>query len=158
MRKIAGSSARSTAKSTGAKAAGRAKPALTKADFETLSEFRYLLRRFLVFSEDAAAESGITAQQHQALLAIKGFPGRDHISTGELAERLCIRHHSAVGLVDRLEANGLVRRRSGSEDRRQVFLELTPKAEGLLAGLSMIHRDEIQQLAPLLQVLLGQIR
>jgi DNA-binding MarR family transcriptional regulator len=152
------SKAKVTGKATGAKAASRARPALSKSDFETLSEFRFLLRRFLVFSEDAAAEAGLTAQQHQALLAIKGFPDRDHISTGELADRLCIRHHSAVGLVDRLEANGLVRRRAGSEDRRQVFLELTPKAEALLGGLSMIHRDEIQRLAPLLQVLLGQIR
>src|ERR1700745_2833535 len=114
---------------------------LAKGDCETLAEFSYLLRHFGAFSEDAAAEAGLTAQQHQALLAIKGFPERDHISTGELADRLCIRHHSAVGLVDRLVANGLVRRRAGSEDRRQVFLELTPKAEALLAGLTMIHRD-----------------
>ena len=128
---------------------------ITKADYQTLAEFRYLLRRFLVFSENAAADAGLTAQQHQALLAIKGFPGREHVTTGELAERLCIKHHSAVGLVDRLVANGLVERRSGIDDRRQVWVELTPMAEELLLSLSVMHREEISRLAPLLQSLLG---
>ena len=79
---------------------------LTAADYERLAEFRYALRRFLVFSEEAAKGSGLTAQQHQALLAIKGF-GRSPITTGELAKRLAIRHHSAVGLIDRLVAKSL---------------------------------------------------
>lgn len=130
---------------------------LTKADYERLAEFRHLLRRFLVFSEDAAAQSKLTAQQHQALLAIKGFPGRERVTIGELAERLCIRHHSAVELLDRLTLKALVRRRSGTEDRRQVLIELTPKAESLLAKLSAAHRAELKRLAPLLQALLGQI-
>jgi DNA-binding MarR family transcriptional regulator len=120
-----------------------------------LAEFRYLLRRFLVFSEEAAAVAGLTAQQHQALLAIKGFAGRDAITTGELAERLHIRHHSAVGLIDRLASKRLVTRRIGSEDRRRVRVELTAAAETLLAGLSAAHRDEIRGLAPVLRALLA---
>jgi DNA-binding MarR family transcriptional regulator len=137
------------------KDAPRPRRKLTKADYETLSEFRYLLRRFLVFSENAAGASGLTAQQHQALLAIKGYSGRDSVTTGELAERLCIRHHSAVGLIDRLAAKALVKRRTGPDDRRQVLVELTSSAEELLAGLSMAHREEIKRLAPVLQALLG---
>lgn len=131
---------------------------LTKADYERLAEFRYLLRHFLIFSEAAAEQSGLAAQQHQALLAIKGFAGREHISTGELAERLGVRHHSAVGLIDRLSAKGLVHRLAGTEDRRQVFVALTPAAEDLLAKLSVAHRDELERLAPLLQTLLAHLR
>ncbi len=132
-----------------------AQPELVKADYERLSEFRYLLRRFLEFSERAAEGSGLTAQQHQALLAIKGFAGRDWATTGELAERLCIRHHSAVGLIDRLVAKELVTRRIGTDDKRQVLIALTPVAEKMLAGLSAAHRDELERLAPLLRDLLG---
>lgn len=130
---------------------------LTKADYERLAEFRYLLRRFMIFSENAAAQSNLTAQQHQAMLAIKGFPGRQQVTIGELAERLCIRHHSAVELLDRLTLKSLVKRRSGTEDRRQVVIELTPKAESLLARLSASHQAELKRLAPLLQALLGPI-
>ena len=137
------------------KAAKKAKLEITKADYERLAEFRYLLRRFLIFSENAAVKAGLTAQQHQALLAIKGFSGRDYVTTGELAERLGIRHHSAVGLVDRLSVKGLIHRQTGSDDRRQVLIELTPRAEGLLAKLSVAHRDELERLAPLLRILLA---
>lgn len=133
----------------------KAKPDITKADYERLAEFRYLLRQFLIFSENAAVEAGLTAQQHQALLAIKGFRGRERVATGELAERLGIRHHSAVGLVDRLGAKGLIHRQTGSDDRRQVLIELTPKAEALLARLSVAHLDEFERLAPLLRILLA---
>jgi DNA-binding MarR family transcriptional regulator len=134
----------------------KAKRDLSKPDYERLAEFRYLLRRFLVFSEDAAGEAGLTAQQHQALLAIKGFPGREQVTIGELAERLGIRHHSAVGLIDRLVANALVKRSDGADDKRQVLISLTRKADTLLATLSVAHHAELERLAPLLQVLLGQ--
>src|SRR5512141_1167992 len=97
----------------------------SKADYEILAEFRYALRRFLRFSESAAQELGLTPQQHQALLAIKGFPGRERVTIGELAERLQIRHHSAVGLANRLEAEKLIERSATSEDRRKVFISLT---------------------------------
>lgn len=131
---------------------------LTDADYERLAEFRYLLRRFLIFSEDAAEETGLTAQQHQALLAIKGFGGKTPMTVGDVADRLGIRHHSAVGLIDRLLAKSLVKRRHGLEDRRQVLLTLTPKAEALLARLSAAHRDELRRLAPLLQTLLKHFK
>ncbi|MEO6753630.1 MAG: helix-turn-helix domain-containing protein, partial [Chthoniobacteraceae bacterium] len=81
-----------------------ARKRLSKSQYEVLAAFRFALRRFLRFSEDAATAAGITPQQHQALLAIKGFPARDRVTVGELAERLQIRHHSAVGLIDRLVA------------------------------------------------------
>src|SRR5690348_10750657 len=84
--------------------------ALAKADYETLSELRYLMRRFAAFSEAAAREAGLTPQQHQALLAIRGFPGTTRASIGDLARRLNIRHHSVVGLVNRLVSKGLLRR------------------------------------------------
>lgn len=135
----------------------RARP-LANADYQRLAEFRYLLRHFLIFSEDAAEGAGLTAQQHQALLAIKGFGGDKPMTTGDLAGRLGIRHHSAVGLIDRLLSKSLVRRRTGLEDRRQVLLTLTPKAEALLAGLTAAHRDEIKRLAPLLQTLLKHFK
>jgi DNA-binding MarR family transcriptional regulator len=131
---------------------------LTDADYERLAEFRYLLRHFLIFSEDAAEQTGLTAQQHQALLAIKGFSSAKPMTTGDLAERLYIHHHSAGGLIDRLLAKSLVKRQTGSADRRQVLLTLTPKAEKLLAQLTTAHRDELERLAPLLQTLLKHFK
>src|SRR6478735_10527359 len=98
---------------------------LRKEDYERLAAFRYALRRFLRFSEQAAQTAGITPQQHQALLAIKGFPGREHVTVSELAEWLQLRHHSTVELVNRLEAQGLVARTHATDDRRQVNLGLT---------------------------------
>jgi DNA-binding MarR family transcriptional regulator len=131
---------------------------LAKGDFETLAEFRYLLRQFGAFSETAARQCGLTAQQHQALLAIKGFPGRGQVTIGELAERLSLKHHSVVGLVDRLMGRGLIQRRHDEADRRKVRIELTPKAEGLLLGLTLAHRDELRRLAPLLNDLLQKLQ
>lgn len=136
---------------------GTARVSLGKPDYETLAEFRYLLRNFVAFSDAAAEEAGLRPQQHQALLVIKGFPGRERITIGELAERLGIRHHSAVGLVDRLVGHGLVRRHAERADRRQVTVALTPEAEALLARLSLAHRDALTRLAPLFQELLAQL-
>lgn len=133
----------------------RTQQRLTPADYVQLAEFRYLLRRFLVFSEDSAIKAGLTAQQHQALLAIKGFAAPEHITTGELAERLHIRHHSAVGLIDRLAVKRLIKRRSAPHDRRRVRIELTAAAEALLADLSETHHDELRGLAPVLRELLA---
>src|SRR5512141_3257135 len=82
----------------------------TDEDYRTLSAFRFALRRFLQFSERAAAQLGVTAQQYQAMLAVRGFPDRMRVTVGELAERMCIQHHSAVGLVDRLVERDLARR------------------------------------------------
>jgi DNA-binding MarR family transcriptional regulator len=128
---------------------------LSRHDYERLADFRYLLRRFLVFSQLAAESAGLTAQQHQALLAIKGRAGPSPMTVSSLAERLAIRHHSAVGLIDRLEAKGLVRRTASIADRRQVRIALTAEAERLLRDLSVAHRDELKSVAPLLRGLLG---
>ena len=130
---------------------------LDKAGYEDLAEFRYRLRCFLEFSEAAARQVGLTGQQHQALLAIKGYPGREIVSVGELAQRLCIRHHSAVGLVDRLAALGAVRRSPAPADRRQVLVSLTPEGNALLLRLSAAHRDELRRLVPLFSSLLARI-
>jgi DNA-binding MarR family transcriptional regulator len=129
---------------------------LSQHDYETLAAFRYHLRRFLRFSELAAGEVGVPAQQHQALLAIKGSPARAPMSIGELAEHLQIRHHSAVELVDRLVTQEFVRREAGA-DRRSVALALTERGESILEQLALIHREELQRIAPLLRELLGQL-
>ncbi len=129
--------------------------ALSQADFHLLSEFRWLLRRFQAFSETAAIEAGLTPQQHQALLAIKGFDGAPTI--GDLAERLLVRHNTTVGLVDRLERMRLITRRADPADRRKVTLALTAKAETLLAGLTATHRDELSRLSSELIPLLSKL-
>ncbi len=128
--------------------------ALHQADYQRLAEFRYHLRGFLKFSERAAAQMGLSAQQHQALLAIKGTPG-GRITISILAERLGIRHNSAVELIDRLISNGLAQRRQNPDDRRQVLIDLTNRAERTLAKLSLAHRNEVRKLAPLLRHLLA---
>ncbi len=129
----------------------------TKTEYEILAEFRYALRRFLRFSESAAGEVGLTPQQHQALLAIKGFPGREKITIGELAERLQIRHHSAVGLADRLEADRLIRRSPGTDDRRQVYISLTPHGDAVIEQLSALHHEQLRRLSPQLRELMTRI-
>ncbi len=130
---------------------------ISKREYETLAEYRYALRLFLRFSETAAKHVGLTTQQHQSLLAIMGYPGRDKITIGELADRLQIRHHSAVGLVNRLEAEDLIDRSSDPDDRRKVFITLTERGLYLLERLSRIHREELRQISPQLHRLLEQI-
>jgi DNA-binding MarR family transcriptional regulator len=133
---------------------------ITKAHYEALAGFRYALRQFLRFSEDAAQAAGVTPQQHQAMLAIKGFPGRDDVTIGELAERLQIKHHSAVGLADRLVAEKYVRRVPDRDDRRQVRLTLTARGETVLLQLSAAHQEQLRRMGPqfdqLLEVLGGR--
>lgn len=128
---------------------------LDKRDYETLAEFRYALRKFLGFSEEAASQHGVTPQQYQALLAIEGFPGRNWVTIGELAERMRIAHHSAVGLVDRMAAMRVVRRIASKDDHRRVQVALTAKGRKLLEKLYRVHRDELRssgaQLAALLR-------
>lgn len=133
------------------------KPKFSKDQYELLAAFRYALRRFLHFSETAANAAGITPQHHQALLAIKGFPGRESTSVGELAERLQIRHHSAVGLVDRLVADKLVRRESSTGDHRQVIVRLTRRGEDVLEKLSELHRRQLKTLGPELRRMLARL-
>ncbi len=130
---------------------------LTKVEYEILSEFRYTLRRFLRFSEAAAGELGLTPQQHQALLAIKGFPDREKITVGELAERLQIRHHSAVGLADRLVAQHLIERSPAADDRRKVYLSLTAHGRSVIEKLSTLHHEELVRLLPQMRTLTAHI-
>jgi len=130
---------------------------MTKIDYEVLAEFRYTLRLFEHFSVAAIEKVSLTPQQHQALLAIKGFPGREQITIGELADRLQIRHHSAVGLVNRLESENLIIRSPASNDRRKVFISLTEHSRSILETLSITHREELLQLAPKLHLLLKRL-
>jgi DNA-binding MarR family transcriptional regulator len=134
-----------------------ARQKLSKAQFEDLAAFRYALRQFLQFSETAAKGAGITPQQHQTLLAIKGFPGRDTVTMGELAERLRLRHHSTVELVDRLVALRLVARAHSGADRRQAFVRLSARGERVLAGLSSAHEEQLRRIGPELSTLLGRL-
>lgn len=130
---------------------------VSKAEYEALAAFRYALRRFLHFSEEAAKAVGLTPQQHQALLAIKGQPGREQLLIGELAEWLQIRSHSAGELVDRLEAQGYVYRVPGTDDRRQTYVALTAAGEAILNRLAASHREELRRSGPQLSALLAQI-
>lgn len=120
---------------------------LTKPEFEALSEFRFRMRLFERFSEDAAQAEGITPLQYFLLLHIKGFPGRDWATVGELAERLQSKPHGVVALVSRCEALGLVRRRPSATDRRQVEVHLLAKGERVLAHLAALHRAELDSLS-----------
>lgn len=119
-------------------------------DYRALADFRYEIRRFLNFSEQVAREAGIEPHQHQALLAIKGLPTGRRATVGLVAERLQIQHHSAVELSLRLEAKGLIRRRRGSADRREVLLSLSPCGERILRQLSLSHRAELRATGPAL--------
>jgi DNA-binding MarR family transcriptional regulator len=130
---------------------------LSKAEYETLASFRYALRQFLSFSGESARALGIEPQQHQALLAVKGFPGRDRITIGELAERLQIRHHSAVGMVDRLVAHDLLVREPDTADRRQVYIMLTQRGEAVLEQLTAAHKEELRRLGPEIYALLDRL-
>src|ERR1700730_4915652 len=129
----------------------------SKAHYEMLAAFRYQLRQFLHFSELAARNAGLTPRQHQAMLAIKGFPKRESITIGELAEQLHIAHHSAVGLVDRSVEQNLIAREQGIDDRRQVYIKLTDHGSEVLEQLSGDHRAEIRRLGPRLRSLLKSL-
>lgn len=130
----------------------RRQPPLTKADYESLSEFRHQLRRFLRFSEEAAQAEGLTPQQYQLLLHVKGYPGRDWATVGELAERLQVQQHGVVALVSRCEAAGLVSRRPGQVDRREVHVRLTASGQARLRRLAELHRTELQSLSGVFRV------
>lgn len=130
-----------------------------EADYRSLAEFRYVLRCFARFSEGAAREVGLTARQHQVLLAIRGWPQTSPMTIAGLAERLQLKHNSAVGLVDRLVRAGLVRRTTVRDDRRQVEIRLTAKGTRLLHSLTNAHKQELKRIAPqLLTSLNGVLR
>ncbi|HWD17904.1 MAG TPA: helix-turn-helix domain-containing protein [Verrucomicrobiae bacterium] len=131
---------------------------LSKVQHENLAAFRYALRKFLHFSEETARRAGITAQQHQALLAIKGFPGPHPVTIRDLAERLQLRHHSVVGLLDRLADLKLTTRKRAPADHRQVQVQLTAHGEQILEKLSATHEAQLRRIGPELSALLEKLR
>ena len=127
-------------------------------DYEALARFRYELRRFQAFSEAAANKSGLTAQQHQALLAIRGLSGSEPLSVGDLASYLLIRHHTAVELVDRMAKLKIVSRSIDPSDGRRVLVQLTKEGERRLQRLSRIHLQELRNMGSTLTTMLKLFR
>lgn len=118
-------------------------PPLEKKEFELLADFRYQIRKFLRFSENVTRKAGITPLQYLMLLNIKGYPGREWATIGELAERLQAQHHGVVALVSRCEKQGFVERRRSTEDRRRIEVRLLPKGEEYVAMLAGEHRKQL---------------
>jgi DNA-binding MarR family transcriptional regulator len=133
-------------------------PLMSDEDYQALAAFRYALRQFLRFSEEVARRGGVTPQQYLAMIAVRGFPGRDRLTVGEFAERLQIRHHSAVGLIDRMVAQGLMVRQPGGADRRQVFVSLTPRGAEVFEPLAAAHRDQLQRIGGDLRQILDRLK
>jgi DNA-binding MarR family transcriptional regulator len=117
---------------------------LSKPDFETLARFRYELRRFMRFSEEATHRNGVTPLQYALMLQIRGFPGREWATLAELAERLQAKHHGVVSLVSRCEAVGWVQRVPSRRDKRCVEVHLTAQGNECLEQLARLHRDELR--------------
>ena len=130
---------------------------LSLSDYQALAEFRYQIRKFLRFSEQAVRETGLEPGQYQLLLAIKGMPEGVRPRIREVANRLQIQHHSAVELVNRLEAGGYVRRERAEDDRREVLLALTPKGERVLGELALHHHNELRSAVPSLVAALRRL-
>jgi DNA-binding MarR family transcriptional regulator len=126
---------------------------LQQADYEKLLGFRTALRRFLRWSEGEARAAGLTPAQHQLLLAVRGHPGPAGPTIGDLSEYLLLRHHSVVELIDRAVAAGLARRQRDGADNRVVRLRLTVDGERAIEDLTLLHLEEIRQLAPVLREL-----
>jgi DNA-binding MarR family transcriptional regulator len=135
----------------------RRREPVSQREYEALAAFRSTLREFLAFSESAAESAGLTPRQHQALLAIKGMAAGHAPSVGELAAHLGVRHHSAVGLLDRLEALGLVERQTKGPDRRRVQLVLSAHGARAIEHLAAAHRDELRQIGPRLEAVLAAL-
>jgi DNA-binding MarR family transcriptional regulator len=131
-------------------ASGLAKKAISHEEYRRIAEFRYRIRQFLHFSEEAARAHGIEPQQHQLLLAIKGLPKGARPTIKAVSSRLCLRHHSTVELANRLVAHGAIARRHSDDDAREVLLELTPHGEQILRELHVLHWEELQKSYPLL--------
>jgi DNA-binding MarR family transcriptional regulator len=121
-------------------------PRLQKSDFEALSEFRYQLRRFVHFSEAAARREGLTPLQYMVLLHVRGFPGRDWATVGELADRMQMKHNATVALLTRCEALKLVQRRRSKTDGRVMEVHVLPAGERHLLHLAALHQSELRSL------------
>jgi DNA-binding MarR family transcriptional regulator len=129
---------------------------LTTRDYARIAAFRQVLRRFLRFSEDAAAGVGLTSQHYQAMLVLRACPEDRHLTIAELAAELLIKHNSAVELADRLVHEGLVVRQPSRADRRKVELCLTRRGREVLAKLAATHRVELRRVSPILKRLLSR--
>lgn len=125
-------------------------PDLSPEQYRDLAEFRRQIRSFLHFSETTASENGIEPQQHQLLLTVQGLPDGVNPTVREIAGRLFIQHHSAVELVNRLEKTGAVKRHPGEQDRREVWVRLTPAGRAVLRRLALAHREELERTGPAL--------
>ena len=130
---------------------------LTLSDYQALAEFRFQIRKFLHFSEQAVKAGGLERGQYQLMLAIKGMPAEVRPRIRELAEQMQIRHHSAVELINRLESHELVRRERAQGDRREVLLALTPKGEKILEELAFHHHNALRNAAPTLVAALRRL-
>jgi len=130
---------------------------VSRADYRALAAFRYELRRFLAFSEEEARAAGIEPQQHQLLLALQGLPERARPTIGAVAERLCVQHHTAVALVDKLEGRGFVVRERSREDRREVLLRLTAEGARVLELLSARHKRHLRSVGPQMVAALSMV-
>jgi DNA-binding MarR family transcriptional regulator len=130
---------------------------LTREQYRELAEFRRQIRQFLHFSESTAKEQGIEPQQHQLLLAVHGLPEDVKPTIREIASRLFIQHHSAVELVNRLEHTGAIARQPGAEDKREVWIRLTPAGRATLRKLAVAHRTELERTGPELAATLQSI-
>jgi DNA-binding MarR family transcriptional regulator len=130
---------------------------LRTSDYARLAAFRAAVREFLRFSEDAAAEAGLTAQHYQAMLILRACADDGEVTINELARQLLIKHNSAVGLVDRLAREGLVVREASPADRRRVVLRLSGRGRQVLAKLAGMHRRELERIGPLLKQLIADV-
>ena len=128
-----------------------------RVDYATLATLRYQIRRFLRVRELAARSAGVEPQQYQVLLQLKGLESDGTTTVGRLAERLQVRHHSAVELVDRLVRRGMVARHRDERDRRGVVLRLTPRGESVLRRLALQSLAELETEGPALVALLGRL-
>jgi DNA-binding MarR family transcriptional regulator len=131
--------------------------ALATADYAALAGFRHHIRRFLKVSEDALALAGLEPQQHQLMLALRALGTDGALSIGQVADWMLLRHHSVVGLVERLELKGLVVRHRDDADARRVLVRLTPAGEQVIEELSVMHQEELRRLAPDLISALEQV-
>ena len=130
---------------------------LKTSDYARLAAFRVQLRKFLRFSEDAAAKVGLTAQHYQAMLVLRASPEDEPVSINDMARKLLIKHNSAVGLVDRLEREGLIGRAPSKADRRKVELRLSAKGRQVLAKLAGMHRAELERIGPVLRRVIADV-
>jgi DNA-binding MarR family transcriptional regulator len=133
------------------------KTEIREQDYQNLAAFRHALREFLHFSEEAASKAGVPPHQHQALLAIRGWHDGARPTIGELAERLKVRHHSMVGLISRMEADGLITKRRDPENGRRVLIDLKPKGLRVLERLSPTHLSELARIGPSLRQILKRL-